>query len=267
MDVFVFDIDGTLSKNGSPLTELDVEMMNNLLDKGNILCLASGRALPTVKLFLNQLKDSKNKYAICSNGADIYDGNDVRIYSKGLTFKDYLYFMNKYVPINSTNEIYTFNETKIASFKKTFWVEWEIKTGNMDPMVQYSLKDTPLDTYVSKILIASKTKEESLEIENKLNEEDKQKYKIVRSSPFFIEIVNNEAGKYDAIEFIRKKFGINKEDIHSFGDANNDYEMIKNYDGTAMGNAIDEIKKVAKRITKTIEEDGVGYILKEHFKF
>lgn len=267
MEIFVFDIDGTLSRNGSPLTDLDVEVMNNILKNNNILCLASGRALPTVKLFMNQLIDSKNKYSICSNGADIYDGNDNKISSKGLTFKDYLYFMNKYVPNGSTNEIYTFNETKISSFKETYWVSWEIKTGNMDPMIKYSLKDTPLDTYVSKILIASKTYEESKHIEEQLNDEDKDKYKIVRSSPYFIEIVNKEAGKYDAIEFIRQKFNINKEYVHSFGDADNDYEMIKNYDGTAMGNAIDEIKKVSKRVTKTIEEDGVGYILREHFKF
>lgn len=45
----------------------------------------------------------------------------------------------------------------------------------------------------------------------------------------------------------------------------NDEGMIKKFDGTAMGNALDDIKKVAKRVTKSVDEDGVAYALKTWF--
>lgn len=45
----------------------------------------------------------------------------------------------------------------------------------------------------------------------------------------------------------------------------NDEGMIKEFDGTAMGNALDDIKKVAKRVTKSVDEHGVAYALKTWF--
>lgn len=62
-----------------------------------------------------------------------------------------------------------------------------------------------------------------------------------------------------------EKIGISKEHVHTFGDSMNDEGMIKEFDGTAMGNALDDIKKVAKRVTKSVDEDGVAYALKTWF--
>ena len=43
--------------------------------------------------------------------------------------------------------------------------------------------------------------------------------------------------------------------------------MIKNFNGIAMGNATDEIKKVAKYTTKSVLENGVAYAINNIVKY
>lgn len=53
-------------------------------------------------------------------------------------------------------------------------------------------------------------------------------------------------------------------DSYAFGDAINDVEMFQTVDvGIAMGNAIDELKAVAKMIAPEITDDGIYHIAKE----
>ena len=64
-----------------------------------------------------------------------------------------------------------------------------------------------------------------------------------------------------------KRLNIKKEEIIAIGDGENDIDMIKFAGcGIAMGNASIEVKKVAKLVTDTNDNDGVGKILNEIFK-
>ena len=52
----------------------------------------------------------------------------------------------------------------------------------------------------------------------------------------------------------------------AFGDGGNDIQMLSHAGiGIAMGNASDEVKKVADFVTDSVDEDGVYKALK-HFK-
>lgn len=74
--------------------------------------------------------------------------------------------------------------------------------------------------------------------------------------------VSRDAGKYPAIEKLRLKLKFEKDEIAVFGDDFNDKEMLSGYkNSVAMGNAADELKKIAGYITLTNEEDGVAYAL------
>ena len=89
-----------------------------------------------------------------------------------------------------------------------------------------------------------------------------KRFNIVRSAPFFLEFLNPKADKWYAIEALAKHLGIKNDEIMTFGDANNDYSMVKNAGlGIAMGNGIDELKKVAKFVTVPNYENGVAYAL------
>ena len=87
---------------------------------------------------------------------------------------------------------------------------------------------------------------------------------IVKSTPYFCEITNNEAKKSCAVEFLSKYWGIKKEEILAIGDQNNDIELLKAGGiSVAMGNGTSELKKCADFVTDTIDNDGFAKAIEE----
>ena len=82
----------------------------------------------------------------------------------------------------------------------------------------------------------------------------------------WLELVKKGVSKDQAITYIIKRENIKKDNVISFGDNYNDIDMIKNSKyGVAMGNAIDEVKKVASYVTKSCNNDGIEYFLRGFF--
>ena len=89
----------------------------------------------------------------------------------------------------------------------------------------------------------------------------------MKSSKVFLEVTNKKANKRRGVEILRKYLNIKKENVFVFGDSGNDVSMIKSFKNSiAMGNGINEVKKHAKYITKSVDEAGVVYALKELLK-
>lgn len=60
-------------------------------------------------------------------------------------------------------------------------------------------------------------------------------------------------------------FNIDINNSYAFGDSHNDIEMLNAVGcGIVMGNAIDEIKSHADKVTKSVTEDGVAYGIKKY---
>ena len=73
-----------------------------------------------------------------------------------------------------------------------------------------------------------------------------------------MDIVPKDSGKDKGIIEYCKLRNIDIKDTMSFGDGDNDREMLKTTGiGVAMGNAIDSVKVVADYITDRIDEDGI----------
>ena len=98
-------------------------------------------------------------------------------------------------------------------------------------------------------------------IEN-LQKEMAQRYKdklyVIRSTPRFCEFSNPEATKGNAVRFLADMWEIKKEEIMACGDQDNDIEMLLAAGiKVAMGNATDDLKKIADYITDSVDNDGV----------
>ncbi|SFD37959.1 hypothetical protein SAMN05216238_10165 [Lentibacillus persicus] len=80
-----------------------------------------------------------------------------------------------------------------------------------------------------------------------------------------IEIVKKGLNKAVGLKKIAHYYHIPKERIIAFGDEDNDLEMIDYAGvGVAMGNAISELKSVAKHVTEENENDGIGTFLDDY---
>lgn len=85
--------------------------------------------------------------------------------------------------------------------------------------------------------------------------------------PGLIEISARETGKDRAVDFLAEQWGVSWGEILAIGDAPNDIALIKKAGlGVAMGNSPEEVKKSARLVAPTNEEDGSAVILESFFK-
>jgi len=90
---------------------------------------------------------------------------------------------------------------------------------------------------------------------------------VYRSRPTYLEIAPKTVSKATALQLLMKeRFNTDLSHVMAFGDNYNDVDMIRDAGlGIAVGNAIQEVKDVAKEITLTSKEDGVAIAIEKHF--
>lgn len=87
---------------------------------------------------------------------------------------------------------------------------------------------------------------------------------ITKSKPHFLEFSHPSANKGHALKAVAEYFGASRKEVMAVGDSYNDVEMIDWAGfGVVMGNARDEIKKMADYVTLPVEEEGVRHALRK----
>ena len=80
----------------------------------------------------------------------------------------------------------------------------------------------------------------------------------------YIECAPRGCTKSGAIDIVCRHLGIKKENTIGIGDSINDLDMLKNVGiSVAVGNAIDEVKKLVDFVSTPCTEGGVGYAIEE----
>lgn len=88
--------------------------------------------------------------------------------------------------------------------------------------------------------------------------------KAVLSAESWVDVINVNVNKGSAIKIIQDLYGINKEECAAFGDYMNDYELLQSCgESYAMENAHEELKKYAKYIAPSNDDEGVVQVLKK----
>ncbi|MBP5092203.1 MAG: HAD family hydrolase [Bacilli bacterium] len=262
MNLLVFDVDGTLLPFGQEVpSEETIAAVSERLAKGDAVAIASGRPFPAIKRFLEMFGPGE-KYVIAANGAAVYDidGNVIDI--NGITVADFHSFVKRHCDlIDRGAHIYCYMPSELGYYYFNESVEWEINCNHF-PGRDLNKHPTTEDAALLKMMVSASP---SLIDSIVLDDVDK-KFNVLRTDPHYLEFMNPKADKATATETVRLRLGLNKEHVYTFGDQGNDLRMIKEYQGVAMGNAIDDVKKVAKYITKKDSEDGIAFALRNFLK-
>lgn len=261
MKLFAFDVDGTLIDYNQNILSSTIDSVNTILEKGDYMVIASGRPFPGVKKYLDYFNDGK-KFAICSNGALVCDSLGNKLYENGLKISDLKRIFKRYSEhINEIN-IFCFIDGKIGYLKDDKRIHSEARLN--DTVILNLLEsDYSDDKVIEKVIIAG----EKEVIDNITIYDDlKKDYFVVRSSIFFYDFMHVGIDKSTGVEFLANYLSIPKKDVFTFGDAENDLLMITNFNGIAMGNAVNSVKKVAKFITSDVKEDGIKNAIEKVYK-
>lgn len=88
--------------------------------------------------------------------------------------------------------------------------------------------------------------------------------RLPRWHPYFTDIVAEDNSKARGMEAICRHFGIRQEETLAFGDGANDIEMLEWAGiGVAMGNAADNVKQHADRVTTDVDNEGIETAVNE----
>lgn len=268
--LFAFDLDGTmLGKDGS-LSPKGEKALTAAAAQGVELVPTTGRILGFLPESLTRLPFIR--YVVTSNGAAVYDlSSEKRLYSCLLSWqlaaevldilREYPIFVEIYAqgrPVLRRGDLvraweeYGFPERKRMYLKK-------------DYLQVQSLRQYIKETQISPEKINLPYLPEKLRGEIKERLSQNKNVKLVSS--IFDNLEINAAGchKGAALAALGEILNISRENTAAIGDNGNDREMLE-YAGLsiAMGNATEEIKKIAKATTASCEEDGAALAIENY---
>lgn len=253
--MMIFDIDGTLIPYGSvKITPSALEAIDKVKEKYGVkVMIATGRS----KCFIQDdiFKSLHSDYLVTINGQSTLD-------------KDFNSFIKHTISLEDMERLT--NDCVDNNIALAYKYD--------DELASYNLHDDYCATYLKheerKNLVKDYTKTKDYHLTHGLPisafligdegviEEISKNYhevKFVKAYPTAYEVYNKNYNKSTAIEEVLKILNLTWNNCMTFGDADNDIDMIVEARiGIAMENGSDNIKKVADYITDDINKDGVA---------
>lgn len=241
-----FDFDQTLYSHFSSTIPLTATIaINEMHKKGIKIFLCSGRSLCEMQYF--DTSSIKIDGMIANNGQIAYDNNNNVIF-------DY--------PIDGKLKeeiIKKFNDKSVPIFIHT---ENSVFANYINDTVTKTQRDINSPVPIVKEYEGENIYMCSAFFSDKENWSELLALKDLANITFWhdgaVDIVPLNINKASGIKGVLDYYNISVDETIAFGDADNDIEMLKycKY-GVAVGNATDEIKKVADYVTDHIEENGI----------
>lgn len=261
--VLVLDIDGTLTnsqKEISPATKLGIQ---NVLERGHKVILASGRPTPGMRRYEKELKlEEYGGYLLSFNGARIIECRTGEIVYQRTLSLAIIPGLHTFAKKNGCGLLTYFGDGIISAFEPDEYALLESRINGMPIKVVEDFKHY-VDFEINKCLLTAHP-DVAPGLEQELREKYGDMVSVYRSEPFFIEIMPKNVDKATSLDRMLQTVGMTREDAICCGDGFNDISMIQYAGvGVAMGNAQPAVKEVADYITATNDEDGLVQVIEE----
>lgn len=252
------DLDGTLLNDAKQLPADFDNMMQKLYEREIHFAVASGRSYATLKQQFTQYVDELA--FICDNGAYI-------MYQQQL---QYISLMDKEIVDELIDVCRSFDAKVLLCGKNgtyhehfgTVEGEEEIAKYYVNQVVVEDTKQVEDDIFKLAVYDSLGAEEHAYPI---LKEHFGDKLALQVSGKYWMDIMNEGVTKGKALESIQQFLDVLPEETMAFGDYMNDYDMLLQAgESFAMENAHDNIKKVAKHVTVSNNENGVMKAIEEY---
>lgn len=268
----ICDLDGTLLNNNQKISSFSIKTINKLQENGHVFCIATGRPIRSAVHYYNQL--GLKTIMANLNGSIISNPSDMSFSLINLTFSREIlkWIFNKkkllkyigcifienvdgaYVLSNDNNEFIK------SEFLSKFHVDKDTDNVNVLKLSQYNL----INKDINSILIYIKNKEHIDEVTFMIK--NITSTLIVRSWSLpqdnegtVIEINSIFSTKGTVAKFLSSYYAIPLQNTYTFGDGENDIEMLQKCNGFAMKNGGHTAKLLSGKITShTNDDDGVA---------
>ena len=258
--IIVSDLDGTLLSSKKEISANTQAELQRLKKEGYILGVATGRPLFSVLASVPNAKTLFD-FAICNNGGDIHDFSDETTHHNlPLSGKTVLEIVETYRPLGA-NPILYLNNQMVTERPD----DYNHSIRNMLDIVFVGDIVPKIEDEHAKVIFSA-TPEVVKKMQAYYAEHPSEDYKMFKSQEELVEFTNPKINKELGLEYYCEKHGYRLEEVLSFGDNDNDFEMVRAAGvGVAVSNATEHVKSVADHLTLSNDEEGVYHFLKSYF--
>lgn len=268
IELIALDLDGTALRSDNTLSPRIAEAVEAAAEKGIEIVAASGR--PYGSMPKDFLKLSGVNYVISSNGAAVHDLSGNRIHETLMEEPEVLKLLRLTKDIDLIWEAFLDGET--CTDKRYY--DDPVKYGCHEAYVEYVQSSRGCSDDMRGYIFERKDKLDSVEIvcSNKaLREEIRAKLEdnldtvyITSSSADFIEFMDRDATKSNAVRFICERENIDINDTAACGNADNDVDMIAQAGvGAAVKNATKSCLEAADIVVDSNDKNGVKQLIEK----
>ena len=250
----VSDLDGTLLNEEHKVTDFTVEIVNKVIEKGIKFYIATGRNYIHTKSVMDDL--GIKIPLITSNGARIYNKNGKVIYENLVKKKE----------VESILEIDYKKYGENIHLNIFSGDDWVIIKGTLEEVIKRYPELDKIDAIevekeklgeldILKFFFIGEH-EELVELEQEIIKKTKNNITIAFVSDRCMEIFNKTTNKANAAKYLLHKEGIDLKDAVSFGDGENDFELLTELGkGYAMENAIDRLNNLLPKDFERVDKN------------
>lgn len=265
------DLDGTIIDRENHIAHKNFEAISKIHNMNIPFAVCTGKSYSVSKKVCEQFNAT---FGVFGNGTQIIDlRNGKELLRKILTQKDLLFITTLAKRYNFHIHLYTDNEIISEELKYMDLRNFLLKSENSTEALKFNIvkdilqyieekkpevfsavittEDTSLESFQRLLTINSNI------VSTYINKRGKYRDKIINKDYEYINVSPTHINKNESLNFLGKYLNIKKDEMMAIGDNVNDLEMVKESGiGIAVNEAYDELKKVAKYVTKASVTDG-----------
>ncbi len=261
--LIVSDFDGTLRRSEGGISEGNARAIKEYVQEGGVFALCTGRMISSILPYAKQL--DLHGFVVAYQGAiiqDIASGEklrDARIPNEdAVSICRFLESGGQHIHVYDGDVFYVNMDD---DFRRWYEHACDVRGILTDLQISETVEKEKICPH--KILVAC-TPERRNTIYADLSAHFGERFYVTTSTENLVEITAKGCNKGDALRYIAGSLQIPIRDTIAVGDNYNDIPMIEAAGlGVAVSNGEQALKDAAGFVTKTCDEDGVGYVIRK----
>jgi Cof subfamily protein (haloacid dehalogenase superfamily) len=258
-DLGAFDLDGTVLRRNLRITGKTVAALQGLRERGMRLVVATGRRFEDARDYARKLGFEEQDPVICYGGSMVRRINGETLLHRtlptglGVEVLEWAAARDLHARVFVDGRIITSPDTPAALEHLRSYAEPGVTVVDSPAewLEEQSEEPTKLVIVDYPDDIGSWLREARSAFAGRLF--------VTRSLPHYVEIGGLTGTKSEALGFLCGRWGIERERVLAFGDADNDIDMLRFAGrGIAVGGMTGEVREAADEVVPGVDEDGVA---------
>lgn len=259
--MIICDFDGTLGSRPDVIEEGTVKAIKEYISRGGIFVICTGRMFASAKLIC--LKYGLDGIVVSYQGASIDDlSTGKSLLREGVDYKLAVEVAKK---LKADGASFIVDIDEIMYTETTNWYT-DFHSAFTDVVMVDDIVECieKLKRNTSKLVVVDQP-ENINRLTKKYQDEYGDTLTFNNGADTLMEVVNPTYTKGNAVRFLSNYFNIPLNEIMTVGDSTNDIPLLDGeWYGVAVGDAKDQLKKVAKEITLPFKDNPVKHLIEKY---